>query len=142
MILTVDSDTYLTIILNLAPSHWDNQSRTLLSTCSNLVGILLNWDNLRRSGEAQELLHRKVGRLYDSYYSSSIMEFSYFFAKEVLISSSRPQALSGPLRAVTFTTLGCPTLCVLVDQESATSPGSICYWSLPVLRCLYSKRNR
>ena len=45
------------------------------------------WDNSRRSGEAQELLNRKVGKLYDSY-SSSIVQLSYFFAKEVLNSSS------------------------------------------------------
>ena len=40
MLLTVDSDAYLTTILNLAPSYWDNQDRALVSMCFNLVGIL------------------------------------------------------------------------------------------------------
>jgi hypothetical protein len=38
--LTVDSGSYLTTILNLVPSYWGDQDRALLSTCSNLVGIL------------------------------------------------------------------------------------------------------
>jgi hypothetical protein len=40
LLLTVDSGTYLTTVLNLVPSYWDDQDRTLLSMFSNLVGIL------------------------------------------------------------------------------------------------------
>jgi hypothetical protein len=40
MLFMVDSDSYLTTILNLAPSYWDNQDPVLVSMCFNLVGIL------------------------------------------------------------------------------------------------------
>jgi hypothetical protein len=50
------------------------------------------------------------------------MQFSYFFGKEVLISSSLALGLlSSPLRAVAFT-FGCPTPCVLIDQDGANFP--------------------
>jgi len=94
MLHTVDSGTYLTTIFNLVPNYWDNQDRALLLTFSNLVGILRDVGQL--SGEAQELLHRKVGKLYNSYHLPSIVQFSYVFAKEVLNSSSRPQASERP----------------------------------------------
>ena len=98
MLLTVDSGAYLTTILNLVLAIGMIKIGPCCRRAPTCLASCTMWDNSRRSGGAQELLHRKMGKLYDSYYSSSIMQSSYFFAKEVLISSSIAlRLLSGPL---------------------------------------------